>query len=46
MRLTDCLSAIVLVVLAFGLSSRPRAEEAKPEAPEATVSVAPVVALY
>src|SRR5687768_10279485 len=44
MRLTDCLSAVVLVVLAFGLSSRPRAEESKTEASDATVSVAPVAA--
>ena len=44
MRLTDCLSAIVLVVLAFGLSSRVRAEEAEPEIPAAPDSVAPVAA--
>ena len=44
MRLTDCLSAIVLVVLAFGLSTRVRAEEAEPKLPAASVSVAPVAA--
>jgi murein L,D-transpeptidase YafK len=44
MRLTDCLSAIVLVVLAFGLSSRVRAEEAEPEIPAASGSTAPVAA--
>ena len=42
MRLTDCFSAIVLVVLAFGLSSRVRAEKAEPEIPAASDSTAPV----
>ena len=44
MRLTDCLSAIVLVVLAFGLSTRVRAEEAEPKIPAASDSIAPPAA--